>query len=266
MIDNRKAVKKRILLGRICMTLALGLLIMNFSGCAYRVLFWKRNMWQDMQCVVTMVAPADIKLYRELLPRQFDLPDQPMVGIFVMDYLDTEPWMITPTKFLRPYLEASILLRCNYEDRTGWYSLTMPVTDEGARIGGRRLGFPKYIADSITLYQTATGWSGKVVRQGTSPICLEFTPAPLSGMGKLNPVHEAFMQGEGDAELKGPFILLVPPEIGPRVKVIPISPPPRAIMETGQVKITLAAPWNGLVPDGTVSPGLFERFTVGAGK
>ncbi|MCP4118417.1 MAG: acetoacetate decarboxylase family protein [Desulfobacteraceae bacterium] len=51
------------------------------------------------------------------------------------------------TKPLGPYLEASIFLRCKYMDQTGWHSLTMPVTTEAANIGGRRLGFPKYVAD-----------------------------------------------------------------------------------------------------------------------
>ncbi len=240
--------------------------IIFFQGCAYKVLFWERNMWEDLQGIITMVEPKDLALYRELLPEQFAMPDQPMVGIFVLDYMDTEPWMITFTKVLRPYLESSIFLRCKYKDQVGWHSLTMPVTDEAANIGGRRLGFPKYVADSIVLEKTDTGWKGIVEHQGKRPIALEFTPKPLAEIGTLVPIHDEFMKGDGDAKLKGPVILLDPPGEGPKVRVLPCSPPSLAIKETGMVKIILAAPWNGLVPDETVSPGLFERFTLGADK
>jgi len=239
---------------------------MLLNGCAYKIFFWERNIWEDMQGIFTMVEPADLTLYRELLPEQFSMPEQPMVGVFVIDYLDTEPWLITLTKPLRPYLEASIFLRCNYEDQTGWYSLTMPVTTKAANIGGRRIGFPKYVADRITLEQTGIGWIGRVVHQGESPISLEFTAVPLTDIGELISIHEEFVKGQGDAELKGPVILLDPPGEGPKVRVITSSPPPLAIRQTGMVRIVLAEPWNRLVPEGTISPGLFQRFTLGADK
>ncbi len=239
---------------------------MLLDGCAYKFLFWERNIWEDLHGIVTMVEPADLTLYRELLPEQFSMPDQPMVGVFVIDYLDTEPWLVTFTRPLRPYLEASIFLRCKYMDEAGWYSLTMPVTTKAANIGGRRIGFPKYVADSIVLDQTDTGWIGKVVHQGKSPISLEFTAEPLANIGELVPIHDEFMKGRGEAELKGPVILLVPPGEGPKVRVNSCSPPPLASRETGMVRIVLAEPWNGLVPAGTVSPGLFQRFTLGADK
>ncbi len=240
--------------------------IMILEGCAYKILFWERNIWEDLQGIFTMVEPADLTLYRELLPEQFSMPDHPMVGIFVIDYIDTEPWLITPTRPLRPYLESSIFLRCKYKDQAGWYSLTMPVTTEAANIGGRKIGFPKYVADRIVLDQTDTGWIGTVVHQGKTPISLEFTPTPLANIGELGPIHDEFIKGRGEAELKGPVILLKPPGEGPKVNVVPCSPPPLSFRKTGMVRIVLAEPWNGLVPAGTVSPGLFQRFTLGADK
>jgi len=239
--------------------------IIFLEGCAYKVLFWEHNMWQDMRGIITMVEPADLTVYRKLLPDQFAMPDEPMVGVYVFDFLDTEPWPVTFTKVLKPYREATILLRCTYKDQVGWYSLTMPVTDEAADIGGRRLGFPKYVADNIVLAQADSGWVGTVDHQGKKPISLEFTPRPRAEMGKLAPLKDEFMQGKGSAaEIKGPFILLRPPGKGPKVNVILCSPPSRVAIETGMVRIDLAEPWNTLVPRGTVSVGLFERLTLGA--
>ena len=241
--------------------------IIILEGCAYKVLFWEHNIWEDLQGIITMVEPADLTVYRKLLPEQFDMPDQPMVGIYLFDFLDVEPWPITFTMKLKPYREATILLRCKYKDKVGWYSLTMPVTDEAANIGGRRLGFPKYVADSIVLAKAGSAWVGTVEHQGKIQISLEFTPKPLAEMGKLVPIHDEFMQGKGPAaELIGPVILLNPPGKGPDVKVITCSPPPRTEIETGMVKITLEEPWNTLVPSGTISPGLFERCILGAAQ
>ena len=79
------------------------------GGCSYRVLFWERNIWQDTKGIFTMVEPADLELYRELLPTQFTLPDQPMVGLYVVHFADTEPWPMTVTEYLFPYYEATVL-------------------------------------------------------------------------------------------------------------------------------------------------------------
>ena len=100
--------------------------IILISSCAYEVLFWERNIWQDFHGIFTIAETSNVELYRQLLHKQFSIPDHPMVGIFVIDYMDTERWPITPTKILGPYLEASIFLRCNYNNQTGWYCLLCP--------------------------------------------------------------------------------------------------------------------------------------------
>jgi hypothetical protein len=94
----------------------------NAGGCSYKFLFWERNVWQDTQGIFAMVEAADAELYRELLPEQFSVPDQPIVGLYGVHFADTEPWPINLTQFLFPYFEATVLLRCKYEGRVGWHS------------------------------------------------------------------------------------------------------------------------------------------------
>jgi hypothetical protein len=236
------------------------------SGCAYRVLLWERNVWQDFTGIFAMVEPADPGLYRELLPQQFSMPEQPMVGLYVVHFADTEPWFVSATEYLSPYFEATVLLRCEYEGRTGWHSHVMPVTTEAAMIGGRRLGFPKYVADEILLEPTEDGWQGTAVHEGQSRISLRFAEVPLGELGPLSPLEEEFANGRGDdANLRGPVMLLIPPGEGPEVNVIPPSPPPLAERRAGSVQVSLSEPYDRLVPAGTVAVGLYQRFTLPGG-
>jgi hypothetical protein len=242
---------------------AVGVLL---GGCSYQVLFWERNIWQDTKAIFAIVEPADLGLYRELLPQQFSMPDQPMVGLYVADFVDTEPWPITATELLFPYFEASVLLRCEYEGQVGWYSHVMPVSTEAAMIGGRRLGFPKYIADEIRLGPTAEGWQGAVVHEGQERLSLRFAEVPLDQLGPLSPLEEEFVSGSGDAaNLREPIILLDPPGEGPGVNVLPVSPPPLAERRAGSVQVSLSEPYHRLVLPGTVAVGLYQRFTLPGG-
>lgn len=239
------------------------LLAVLAAGCSYGFLFWERNIWQDFHGIFTLVAPADMVAYREMLPGKFALPEQPMVGVFVVDYLDTEPWPITPTKFLGSYLEAAVFLRCDYGDVTGWYCLVMPVTTEAAEIGGRRMGFPKYVADRIVVEPVPGGWTGVVEHAGEERISLQLTAMPEHEITDLLPLQEEFIRGRGDAALRTPIILLKPPLKGPEVNVLRCSPPGLATRQAGVVSISLAEPYDGLVARGTMAPGLFQRFTIG---
>jgi len=236
------------------------------GGCSYRFLFWERNIWQDSVGIFTMVKPADLELYRELLPEQFGVPPQPMVGVYVVHFADTEPWPMTLTKFLFPYFEATILLRCEYQGQIGWYSHVMPVSTEAAMIGGHRLGFPKYVADEISLNPTEDGWVGAAVHEGESRIELVFTEMPVADIEAPTSLERDFINGLGDAaNLVGPLILLIPPSQGPEVNVARCSPPPLADRRAGLVQISLSEPYDRLVPEGTAAPGLFQRFTLEGG-
>ncbi len=70
------------------------------------------------------------------------------------------------TSFGSVYNEAALTLGVEFEGEPGSYPLTMPVTEDMACILGREIfGFPKKIADDISLVSTKNGVKGSYVRK-----------------------------------------------------------------------------------------------------
>ena len=82
----------------------------------------KRGMFRQFHGIYTLVKPANIELYRSLLPVPLEMPERPLVLIFTVDYVKVYPWPMTR------YQEAAISLRCKYNGEEGWHVKTMPVT------------------------------------------------------------------------------------------------------------------------------------------
>jgi hypothetical protein len=232
------------------------------SGCGY-VSYFQRGMWQEFPGIFTAVEPADLDLYRRLLPQQFEMPARPAVALFLTNYVKVVPFPMSP------YLEAAVALRCKFKGEEGWHVLTMPVTRKVPMWGGHYYGFPKYIADEITLKQTGNGWTGSVQSRGEVRIALEFTPG---GVRELKPYEREFMEGK-TPHFGEPIFQLVPYNQGPTVKRVLMKEviPAEWKAEPGMVKITISPrdPWSGLIPRDTLAPGLFQVFKGGnilAGK
>ncbi len=239
------------------------LVILLCQGCTYNLLFWECNIWQEFEGIFVIEEPANLDVYRQLLPEQFNLPDAPMVGMFIIDYIDTEHWPMTPTKFLTPYLESAIFLRCDFNGTEGWYCSYMAVTTEAALIGGHRLGFPKILADSIGFKQTEQGWSGSTMFENKEHIKLKMKTESKAVFTGLSSMQNDFINGNRISDLADTCILLRPPAVGPEVRVFSCSPPPLVKRETGLVTIHLAEPYMDLIWPGTVSPGLYQHFSLG---
>jgi hypothetical protein len=115
-------------------------LVLPLGGPAYGQDF----MYKEFDGVMLFYTPKDMTAYRELLPALFDLPENPLVEVFVIDYYKMAPWA------LEPYREAAVFLLAKYKGEETWHCITMPVTSEKARIGGiRNLGYPKVLAEVI---------------------------------------------------------------------------------------------------------------------
>jgi len=193
----------------------------------------------------TAFPPADLALYRSLLPDKFDMPDQPLVVVTVADYYDV-------TFPLVPYREGYVLLQCEYQGRTGWYTYTMPVDDETANAGGRAIGFNKYVADQITLEEKDGVWTGRVVHGGRTVMEVLFS-------AEGEPVTET---GAGETSV---LFNLMPPGEGPGVIEVKSSPSGEQTTTStngsARVKPGPDEPWAGLVdPQGSAIWAVFQEI------
>jgi len=111
-------------------------------------------MYEEFDGVMLYYLPKDTTTYRELLPPVFEMPSEPLVHVFVIDYYKMAAWSI------EPYREVAVFLLGKYKGEEMWHCITMPVTSDRARIGGiRNLGYPKVMAD-ITFNHNAPIYSG----------------------------------------------------------------------------------------------------------
>jgi hypothetical protein len=198
--------------------------------------------------ITAAFPPADLALYRSLLPEPLDMPDEPLVVMSVVYYYDVTPPLV-------PYREGYVLLQCEHQGRTGWHVLTMPVDDETADAGGRAIGFPKYVADQITLEQQDGGWTGRVVRDGRTVLEIAFTPAagaqPVTATRteEGDTVFNVAPSGEGSTVLE-----VVPDPSGPRTTVTTSG--------SATVSADPEEPWAGLVAgEGAPVWAAFEEMT-----
>jgi hypothetical protein len=164
------------------------------------------GMYREFEGLTTHFKPKDLALYRKLLPPPFELPDMPLVTIFVADYRRVVPWPATR------YQEWSVLLKSDWRGEEGWYSLTMGVTKWRA-VAGRYLGFPKYVADEITLTTKAEIRSATAKNKGRVQLALEFSPGATRALTSW----ESQMVND-TSFFKGSLHLLVPPGRGPRAQ------------------------------------------------
>lgn len=150
--------KRRVyLLGAgVVMCLAGVLAIASFDGPAYG----QDKMYKEFDGIMLYYTPKDTITYRALLPEVFDLPDEPMVQAFVIDYYKMAPWS------LKPYQEAALFLLAKYKGEEIWHCITMPVTTDRARIGGiKNLGYPKVLAE-VNFTREAPIYSGNLKANG----------------------------------------------------------------------------------------------------
>jgi len=97
--------------------------------------------------------------YRELLPAVFDMPKDPLVRLYVIDFYKMD-------RKTGPYLEAAVFLLAEYKGEQAWHCITMPVTSEVALWGGIIYhGYPK-ILGKITLQRNSPVYTGALTLNG----------------------------------------------------------------------------------------------------
>jgi acetoacetate decarboxylase len=114
---------------------------------------------------------TDPETVRAVLPRPLEAADDALAMAFVARYPKTNVGV--------SYSEGALFLRAVYKDEPGWYCLAMPVDNDMALIGGReQFGFPKKIAEEISLERNGDRVIGGVVRRGVEVLHIE---AELTG-------------------------------------------------------------------------------------
>ena len=109
---------------------------------------------------------TDSKVCREILPKQLSPSSDCLATVFVAKY--------PKTSFGSVYNEGALFLHCEYKGERGSYCLSMPVDDDMALIGGReQFGYPKKMADKITLKRNGNTIIGSVIRKGVEIIHIE---------------------------------------------------------------------------------------------
>lgn len=117
-----------------------------------------RFIFFDAEMVVVFFR-TDSDAIKRIIPE----PLKPLAEPFAMAFMAKYP----KTSFGSVYNEAALSLLVEYRGELGGYCLTMPVTEDMALIGGREIfGFPKKIADEISLEKTENGVKGRYVRKG----------------------------------------------------------------------------------------------------
>jgi acetoacetate decarboxylase len=116
--------------------------------------------------MLTVVFRTDPHVVERVLPRPLRPPPEPLGLAFVASYPDTN--------FGLAYREGAVCLDASYRGETGFYTLIMPVDDDAAMVEGRELlGYPKKLADRITLERREAHITGSVVRRGTEVIRID---------------------------------------------------------------------------------------------
>ena len=168
----------------------------------------KNGMFRKFRGIRTIIDKIDEQLYRKMLPKYFNLPEIPLVTLFVVDYIKVFPWPMSR------YQEGAAFLKCRYRDEEYWYVYTMPVTKRVPMWGGRNIGYPKYIADDIFLKQENEEWIGKVIHKNRCILSLSFSPGldrdPRESEKKFIINESSFLLGRS--------IVLSPPGQGPAIK------------------------------------------------
>jgi hypothetical protein len=228
---------------------------MNFLE---RIIFAPRGgKFREFEGLMTHFEPKDVTLYRNLLPEAFSMPNRPLVTIYVADNLRLIPWPMTH------YQEWAVLLKSDWNGEEGWYPVTMPVTRWLAMSAGRYLGFPKYIADEITLVRNNETRVAYARYKNRTQLTLEFHP----GLTRQLTPWEKELAGDESFFKENIFHTLVPPGRGPRAQKIIIRHiiSPKWSPQDGmlQVQVDPGESWKGLVPDISEFPGTYNHFIGG---
>lgn len=148
----------------------------------------QRYTYYENDGIFIYYETQEVEAYRKLLPEKFDMPKELLVYTFVSDFYKMDART-------DPYKEAAIFILAEYEGRTFWHCIFMPVTSQESRIVGiRRLGLPKTMG-SISFERDSPRYEAKVVAEAGYQMSLkldtqayQFNISELQSIEKLSAI------------------------------------------------------------------------------
>jgi hypothetical protein len=210
------------------------------------------------QGIFTVIEPADLDVYRSLLPAPLRMPAHPIVGATLLDMNGGNP--------TNRFHEGRLSIKCLCPDGLeSWLVISTPVPFNLQCREGVIWGWPKYVADQISFSREENSARAEVIYQGEDRYSLEFTAGPvkdelaLKALGKVeggNTVSWHWIQGGAVLMRQG------------RGPGFDTGPGPRIIdWQAGQVKVHIrqSDKWAGLIPEDSVTDGYYQKFIGGGG-
>jgi len=210
------------------------------------------------QGIFTVIEPADLDLYRSLLPAPLKMPAHPIVGATLLD--------MNPGNPTNRFQEGRLSIKCLCPDGLeSWLVISTPVPFNLQCREGVIWGWPKYVADQISFSREENSARAEVVYQGEERYFLAFTAGAvqdeeaLKALGRVeggNTVSWHWIQGGAVLMRQG------------RGPGFDTGPEPRIIdWQAGQVTVHIrqSDKWAGLIPEDSVTDGYYQKFIGGGG-
>jgi hypothetical protein len=213
------------------------------------------GFYQQFRGLFGCTAAADLELFRKLLPEKFEMPAEPQVCFYILDFQISS---------LGPYYESAIQLPAMYKGESAKYTLTMDVDSILALTAGRGVGFPKYMGQ-ISLEQNGNDWVGTASANGEVDLKASYTGECNRSDEFMWPNPFTIVPIPADTPTDAAFL---PPRTG-SVNYFPAEypTPPAYNSLKGSIRLEIRddLPWNGLVDETKPFPGLMTWFIGGVG-
>ncbi|MBN1883324.1 MAG: acetoacetate decarboxylase family protein [Deltaproteobacteria bacterium] len=218
-----------------------------------------RRTFKKFHGISAVIDPTDRKLYRGLLPDVFDMPDEPLISLSIVEYVHIAAWPL-----LMSYREGAVALRSRFKDDEGWFILDMPVTRGLAAMARRHIGFPKKRVDSIEFMPVSGIWRGGVATNGRDMFAVELSPD-----GDYPRFEHDRPACKNPAPPMEVLHLVRPPRVGStpvrawfQVKNITKETP--TLPGTARVSVNPGKDWAPLIDETRLWPGVYFQFWGGA--
>jgi hypothetical protein len=198
--------------------------------------------------IFTAIEPADLELYRRLLPANFEMPEKPVLSLANLNYNQPNP--------IVRFKEGLVMLKGVCADgEESWYVHAMPVEQWLVLVKGHDWGFRKDFYDmTVTREKTSV-----LQKNGDLYMSLELTDHLDSDEDLL--ISQESAGGHNNMAViypKNPEMVL---RFGWTGKAVPFDDDKRMV----KISVNPVVDWAGLVGGNTIAPGFFMRYAVDGG-